>query len=150
MRTSSQSLAVDFLAKWSDAVLSCSTLAEQQRRELINWFIHLAQGLSQQEKTLARALRLKDELGRAVEDSTADWLRLIVSQQALYGEQMRTAVDLLRARSVSDIQTDMASLSESVQGLWRVGAHTFGSAGARLMQPWADFWLLPGAELGDG
>jgi hypothetical protein len=150
MHTSSQSLAVDFLARWSDAVLSCSTLAEQQRRELVEWFIHLAQGLSKQEKNLARALRFKDELGRAVEDSAADWLRLMVSQQAFCGEQMGKAVEVLRARSVSDVQAAMASLSESAQGLWRVGAHTCGRAGARLMQPWTDFWLLPGVEPADG
>jgi hypothetical protein len=146
MSSPSQLLADDFLTRWSSVVLSCSALAEQQRSELADWFIHLVQDQSRQEKTLSRALRFKDEFSRLIEDSATDWLRLIVNQQTFGGEQLRKTAELLRSRSVPEVQATMASLWESALGLWRINAHNFGRAGARLMAPWSDFWLLRAEE----
>ncbi len=148
MRNSSPSLAADFLTRWSETVRSWSALAEQQEREIIDWSVNLLQVLGHQEKSLSRALRLKDAWSQAIEAAVVDGIRLTNEQQVFCGEQTRKIVELLRVGSMSDAQVAVTALAESAQGLWRQTAQTLSRSSARLMEPWADFWLLPATERG--
>src|SRR5436309_3235115 len=110
MRNSSQSFAGDLLARWSEAAVSWSALADQQQRELIDWSVSLAQGLGDPENSLSRVLRLKDALSRAAQASLSECFELTAMQHACCGEQIRRGIELLRSRSVSDVQASLASV----------------------------------------
>ena len=123
----SPALAKDVLAKCSETLLSWSTVADQQQRDLTGWVAALP--LPSPVKSF------NTEMGRAINDSVSDWFRLMAAQQEYLGQQLRKGGELLRSKSLVEAQSMIAELSASTQRLWRVSAHTAVRSGTRLMRP---------------
>ena len=141
MSNCSKSLIGDILEKGCETMASWSAASRESERELVDWWLGLTAGLSDQGEFIRRASQLSEAASASVRGGVMDSLGLLTAQQRFIAECSRTGAELLGCSSVSRLQTAMAEFATSSQSAARAMITTMAREGGRTAALWLDFWM---------